>query len=94
MDGVAIASLEPGTTVVVNTWNSQYRLLVLCDPCIVVVKGGKIFTEASLARFAGATAGSSVLKVGWVLVGCEMEIWQGLSRIRSSPVRSISIEAF
>lgn len=92
MDGVAIASLEPGTTVVVDTWNSQYRLLVLCDPGVVMVQGGRIFSNGSVVRLAGATAGGSVLKVGWVLVGFEMEIWHGLRRIRSSPVRSISIE--
>jgi hypothetical protein len=92
MDAIAIAALEPGTTVVVNTRNSQYRLLVLHDPCIVLVKGGSIFSDASVVRLAGATAGGSAIKVGWVLVGFEMELWHGLRRFRSSPVRSISIE--
>jgi hypothetical protein len=27
IDGVAIHSLDPGTTLVVNTFNSQYRLI-------------------------------------------------------------------
>ena len=92
IEGVAFDSLEPGTTVVVNTRNSQYRFMVLYDPCVVVVKGGTVFSDDTIVRLAGATAGGSTLKVGWVLVGCEMEIWDGSRSIRSSPVHSIIVD--
>ncbi len=91
-EGVAIDSLEPGTTLVVHTRNSQYRLVILFDPAIVLVKGGAMFPEATVVRLEGATAGGSALKIGWILVGFRMEMWVGSVRIRSSRVRSISIE--
>ncbi|MGH9242557.1 MAG: hypothetical protein ACRD3G_31290 [Vicinamibacterales bacterium] len=92
IEGVAFDSLEPGTTVVVNTRNSQYRFMVLYDPGVVVVKGGAVFSDDTIVRLAGATAGGSTLKVGWVLVGFEMEIWDGSRSIRSSPVHSIIVD--
>ena len=58
----------------------------------VVVKGGAVFSDDTIVRLAGAKAGGSTLKVGWVLVGFEMEIWDGSRSIRSSPVHSIIVE--
>jgi hypothetical protein len=90
--GIAIDSLEPGTTLVVNTCNSSYRFVILFDPCLVLVKGGAMFPEATVVRLEGATAGGSALKMGWILVGCQIEMWLGSLRITSSRVRSVSIE--
>lgn len=91
--GVALDSLEPGTTIVVNTRNSQYRFVTLLDPCLVLVKGGAMFPEPVIVRLEGATAGGSALRIGWILVGFHMEMWLGPVRIRSSRVRSVSIES-
>jgi cyclohexyl-isocyanide hydratase len=91
-EGVAIDSLEPGTTLVVHTRNSQYRLVILFHPSEVLVTGGAIFPDATVVRLEGATAGGSALKMGWVLVGFRMEMWLGSMRVRSSRVCSISIE--
>jgi cyclohexyl-isocyanide hydratase len=91
--GVAIDALEPGTTLVVNTRNSQYRFVTLFEPCLVLVRGGAMFPEATNVRLEGATAGGSAVKVGWILVGFQMELWLGPVRIRSSRVRSVSIES-
>ena len=91
-EGVAINSLQPGTTLVVNTRNSQYRFVILFDPCLVLVKGGAMFPEATVVRLEGATAGGSALKIGWILVGFQIDMWLGSLRVRSSRVRSVSIE--
>ena len=91
-DGIAVDSLEPGTTLVVNTNNSQYRFVALLDAGLVLAKGGALFPEATIVRLARATAGGSGLKAGWILVGFHMEMWVGPTRIRSSRVRSVSIE--
>ena len=91
-EGVAIDSLEPGTTIVVHTRNSQYRLVILFEPSEVLVEGGAMFPDATIVRLAGATAGGSALKLGWVLVGFCMEMWLGSMRVRSSRVCSISLE--
>jgi hypothetical protein len=91
-DGVAIDSLAPGTTVVVSTHNSQYRVLILIEPSLVLVQGGAMFPEATLVRFDGATALGGNVKRGWILVGSQMEMWRGPLWIRSSRVRSIAVE--
>lgn len=91
--GLAIESLEPGTTLIVNTRNSQYRFVILFDPYLVLVKGGAMFPEPTVVRLEGASAGGSALKMGWILVGFQIEMWLGSMRIRSSRVRSVSIES-
>ena len=91
-EGVAINALQPGTTLVVNTRNSQYRFVTLFHPCLVLVKGGAMFPEATVVRLGGATAGGSALKIGWILVGFQIEMCLGSLRVRSSRVRSVSIE--
>jgi cyclohexyl-isocyanide hydratase len=91
--GVAIGSLEPGTTLIVNTRNSQYRFVTLFDPGLVLASGGAMFPEATIARLEGATAEGSALKLGWILVGLQMEMSLGPVRIRSSRVLSVSIES-
>jgi hypothetical protein len=85
--------LEPGTTLIVNTRHSQYRFVMLLDPRFVLVKGGAMFPETTIVRLDGATAGGSALKMGWILVGFQIEMWLGSVRIRSSRVRSVSIES-
>jgi hypothetical protein len=92
-EGVAIDSLAPGTALLVNTRNSQYRFVILFDPCLVLVKGGAMFPDVAVVRLEGATYGGSALKMGWILVGFQIEMWLGLVRIRSSRVRSVSIES-
>lgn len=92
-DGVAINSLEPGTTLVVHTHNSQYRFVILFDPPIALVQGGAMFPDPTVVRLEGATDGGSALKIGWILVGFRMEMWVGGVYITSSRVRSVSIES-
>lgn len=91
-ESVAIGSLEPGTTLIVTTQRSQYRLVVLSQPGLVIVTGGDRFPESRVVRFDGATSGGSALVVGRIVVGLRMEVSLGPVRITSSPVRSISIE--
>ena len=91
-EGVAIDSLAPGTTLVVTTHNSYYRLVILLDPSVVLIRGGTMFPEATVVRLHGSTAGGGALNVGWILVGFQLEMWLGSVRIRSSRVRSVSIE--
>ena len=92
-EGVAIDSLAPGTTLIVQTRNSQYRFVTLFDPQLVLVKGGAMFPETTIVRIEGATADGSALKVGWILVGFHIEMRLGPKPIRSSRVRSVSIES-
>lgn len=61
-EGIAIQSLAPGTRLIVQTRNSQYRLLVLNGgPHGVLVQGGALFPKAALAHLQGASAGGSLV---------------------------------
>lgn len=69
-EGIAIQSLEPGTTLIVQTRNSQYRVLVLNGTGLdAIVTGGQLFQDPTRVQLDGATAGSSLLKIGWIGVG-------------------------
>jgi hypothetical protein len=92
IDGVAIHSLDPGTTLVVNTFNSQYRLITLLDSSVVLVTGGASFPDATVVQLTGALGGGTTVRVGWIQVGYKMEMWHGNRRVTSSPVCSIVIE--
>jgi len=92
-EGIAIDALEPGTTLVVNTRNSSYRFVVLFQTGLLRVTGGALFPEATVVRFEGASAGGRAVKTGAILVGLYMEMSTADVRVRSSRVRSLSIES-
>jgi hypothetical protein len=92
-EGIAIQLLEPGTTLIVQTRNSEYRVVVLDGTDReVIVTGGQLFQDATRVRLDGATAGGSLLKIGWIGVGLRVEMSLAGRRIVTSPVRSITIE--
>lgn len=94
VEGMALQSLEAGTVLCVITRHSDYRVVVL-DPVRqrVLVTGGRLFPESTEVRFEGATAGGSVLKLGWIGTGLRLEMSIGRQRITTSRVRSVTIES-
>ncbi|HEX5110137.1 MAG TPA: hypothetical protein VFV95_16915 [Vicinamibacterales bacterium] len=91
-EGVAVESLAPGTTVEVRTRNSRYRFGVDDGARrLVQVTGGHLFPVATRARLEGSTTGGSIVRCGWIGVGLRMELTQGIRRIVSSPVASITV---
>ena len=94
VEGVALQSLEAGTVLKVITRHSHYRL-VLLDPArkSVLVTGGRLFPETREVCCDGATAGGSVLKVGWIGVGLRLEMSIGRLKITTSRIQSITIES-
>jgi hypothetical protein len=92
-EGVAIESLEFGTTLLVRTRNSQYRLTVLDGASgDVLIVGGNMLRGITPARLNGATTGGTALKLGWIGVGLRMELSVGGVRFTTSRVQSIEIE--
>ena len=90
--GIAIDLLAPGTTLIVQTRHTRYRVVVLQDPHFVAVTGGTRFPAQTIVRYLGATAEGSALKIGWILPGFRMEMWLESVRITSSSVRSVWID--
>ena len=92
-EGLAIESLEPGTTLTVQTLNSQYRLTVMDgDRGEVLVEGGRHVPEPTPAVLQGSSAGGNLLKAGWIGVDLHLEFRIGPRRITTSRVRSVKIE--
>jgi hypothetical protein len=92
-DGIEIGSLEPGTTLTVQTLNTQYHLMVLNGAREVLVEGGHHFPEATTAVLQGSTAGASLLKAGWIAPGLHLELRVGPRLIITSRVRAVTIDA-
>src|SRR5262245_27933730 len=90
---ISIDALTPGTILIVHTHNSRYRIALLDEPRVALVEGGAQFQEPTVVRLEGATVGPTALKMGWILVGFPIEMQRGFARIRSSPVRAVSIAA-
>jgi hypothetical protein len=92
-EGIAIESLEPGTTLTVRTVNSQYRLIVIDGARHrVLVEGGDRFPEATPVVLQGSSADGSLVKTGWIGVGLRVELRVGPRRILTSRVRSVAID--
>ena len=92
-DGVDIRDLSPGTTVIVRTRHSCYRL-VMVEPETrrVLVSGGEWFPVPTEAQLVGATGGGSMLKPGWIGVGLKVELRQTNQRITTSLVGAVTVE--
>jgi hypothetical protein len=92
-DGVRLRDISPCACLRLRTRNSHYRLWML-NPFEgrVLVQGGSFFCEPSEAVIAGATAGGSMLKVGWILKGFHLEILHDGQRIVTTAVRSLHLD--
>ena len=92
VDGIDLQTFDPGTALVVETHRSRYRLVVLWDSPFVLMKGGAMFPDDTVVRLDGAVVGSA-LRVGWIVVGLRMEMRVGSACIRTSRVRSVTVES-
>ena len=91
-DGVRLRDLGSFDSLHFRTRNSHYRLWVL-NPleARVLIQGGAFFREPVEATVAGATAGGSMLKVGWILEGFNLEVFHEGQRIITTPVHRIHV---
>ena len=93
VEGVQLSELTPLTTLVVWTWNSQYRFVVI-EGNSVSVQGGTLFPDPTSALLDGASKGGMDLIDGWICVGLNIELRAGYARITTSPVVAISTESY
>ena len=89
IEGVHVRRLPPFTTLLIQTTNSLYRVVIAEAPA-VHVQGGAFFPETTRAYLDGASIGGSSLRVGWIGVGFVVEFRRGGRRIITSPVRAIT----
>jgi hypothetical protein len=92
--GLALGALAAGTTLVVRTRKSQYRIVVVSGlGRKVLVQGGRLLPDAVDGCVQGSSLGGSLLKSGWIGVGLRLELVVCQRRIVTSRVVSIAIES-
>ena len=91
--GVAIETLAPFDTIHVHTQNSDYRIFLL-DPKTgrAIVQGGNHFIEPVDAIVNGSVGAGGIPKVGWIGVGCRLEIMANKGIASTSPIQSIDVD--
>lgn len=91
-DGIALAELDPISTLHVRTQNTLYEVTVPRPPLsTVLVRGGRFFPELTRATFGGSSFGGSCLKLAWFGVGLHLEFHYAGGCIVTSRVRSITV---
>ena len=88
---VELAELEPLTMLLVWTWHSVYRIVVV-GRTDVMVQGGPYFPELTHVQMDGTSAGGHFLKSGWIAVGHLMALRATEQLIVTSPVVAIATE--
>lgn len=89
---VRLESLNPFDTILLRTYNSDYRILML-DPTTgrALVEGGTCLAEPSEALVRGSAVPGSLFKSGVICVGCRLEMWLDERALITSPIKSVHI---
>ena len=91
-DGLQIDELHDTETLVVETRNTTYEIVVMDGRrAEILVRGGRFFPVYTRAHLAGASMGGSFLKLHGIYVGFSMELYGDREPIITSAVRSISL---
>lgn len=90
---VALESLNPFDTILLRTYNSDYRILLL-DPKTgrALVEGGEYLVEPNEALLRGSALPGCEFKDGWICVGSRVEIWVDERVLLTSTIKSVHVE--
>ena len=93
VDDIALESLNPFDTILLRTYNNDYRLLLL-DPTTgrALVEGGDYLVEPNEALLRGSAIPGAEFKGGSICVGSRLEIWVGERVLLTSTIKSIHIK--
>ena len=88
-----LESLNSFDTILLRTYNSDYRILLL-DPKIgrALVEGGDYLLEPNDALLKGSAAPGEALKPGAICVGGRLEMWINERVFLTSPVKSMFVK--
>ena len=91
-NGIQVDELDDTETIVVETRNSTYEIVIMdARRGEVLVRGGRFFPVYTRVHLAGASLGGSFLKLRGIYVGFSMELCTDKEPIITSAVRSISL---
>lgn len=88
-----LESLNPFDTILLRTYNSDYRILLL-DPATgrALVEGGDYLLEPNDALLKGSAAMGEALKPGAICLGSRLEMWVNERVFLTSPVKSMTVK--
>ena len=90
--GLSLHALQPLTTLLVDTRNSVYRIILLPGGhSRILIQGGRFFPDFVEAHLAGSSSGGSSLKTGWIGVGLHLEIHSAGRCIVTSRIHSVNV---
>jgi len=93
-DGLNLGELSALDRITARTHYSTYEIVVVSPMSgEVLVRGGQFFPEFTPARLAGASLGSSLLKMRSMYVGFRVEFALDGRVIITSPVRTLAVNA-
>lgn len=92
-DDVILDNLEPFDTILLQTHNSDYRILLL-DPKTgrALVEGGAYIVEPTEALVRGSSVVGEPFKGGAISVGSRLEMWVGERAFLTSPVKTFFVK--
>ena len=93
VEDVALQSLNPFDTILLRTYNSDYRILLL-DPKTgrALVEGGDYLAEPKEALLRGSAIPGSEFKGGSICVGARLEIWVDETVLLTSSIKSVHVK--
>lgn len=91
--GFSIFSSVPGTRINVYTQNSLYDITVIDSAKKeILIKGtGRYFNKPTRAFLSGSTYGGSVIKMGWIGLDMNMEVFAEGRSVTMSPTRRFEV---
>lgn len=91
-EGIQVDELEPLDTLAVETANHIYEITVINPRTAeVLVRGGDLFPERTIAWISGSSLGGESLKLHGIYIGFKLEFLADGRHIRTSKVRRIRI---
>ena len=90
---VMLESLNPFDTILLRTYNSDYRILLL-DPKTgrALVEGGNYLVEPSEALVRGSAAPGDPFKAGAISIGGRLEMWVDDQVVITSHIKSVHVK--
>jgi hypothetical protein len=90
---VALTSLKPFDTILLQTHNSHYRILLL-DPTTgrSLVEGGHYFIEPTEALVRGSAVLGDAFRAGEICVGSRLEMWVDDRVFLTSIIKSVHVK--
>jgi hypothetical protein len=89
---IDVDALTPGTRILVQTRNSEYRLTLLPGGHRRVLIEGGVLPAVVEGSVEGAVEAGHLLHSGWIEVNQSLDMICGPQHLVTSPVRRISIE--